>query len=612
MQGLPIYTFLPHLLRASLLLPLILLSGCQPIKPDSHPTFDSGYPRPEMQQQTSKSTPEAKPERMKGLDGEAVRELLAAEIAGQRNQIDSALQRYLEQSARLQSPELAKRTTYIAQYAGDEQTTLEAAAIWSANAPENVESRRISSNLLIQQGEFLEAFDFQNDLLTMGEETHFSYLAAQSGHADEPTREELLSLLTELQKLHPDNPDLLTARAQLLYYSGLYSDAFKAIEHSLALSPLNVRSILLKADLLITSKSPRAGIKYLRQAMAKQPDNLRLQLALARTLVKDGDIEEAQKAFTQMVNMHPDNGQLALSLSLIFMENGLPEQAREELNKLLANGFEKDTAHFYLGRIDEQEGNLNSAIDHYRSVTDGKDFLQAQVRATRLLIQEGAFDEARAHLTELRQKLPGQRNRLFLLEAELLQSQSQLPEAYQLLTDALKSQGMDYELLYSRAMIALQQQDIELMEQDLRQILKNEPNNAMVLNTLGYTLTEYTDRYPEALQLIRKAAALKPGDPAITDSLGWVYYKLGQIHEAVLFLQQAYNQLQDPEVAVHLIEVFWVSGHQEEAVALLQEARQLFENHTLLQDLEARFPELATEATQSSSVTDNKGSLNPE
>ncbi|WP_417598246.1 tetratricopeptide repeat protein [Oceanospirillum sp.] len=592
MQGMPALISSSRLTRASILLSLLWLSGCQ--QQITQPDALTLSPK-DLRSEAQITSPQVQ-QPISGLDGEAIQDLLAAEIAGQRNQVGFALQLYLEQAARLQNPELARRATYIAQYAGDNQTTLDAAALWSETAPDNAEPRRISSTLLIQQGDVLGAFDFQSELLSMGEETHFSYLAAQSAEADEYTRNELLSAINSLHDHHPDNPDLLTAIAQLLYFSGHNQRANEVIDISLGVAPLSIRSILLKADLAITQHDLRAGIHILEQAILKQPDNLRLQLALARTLVKDGDIDQAQQVFSKIASSHPENGQLTLSLALILMENGLPEQARNQLNKLLERGFEIDAAHYYLGRLEEQENNVQAATDHYRMVKGGKDFLQAQARAAQLLIAQGENDEARAHLATLRLTSPEYRVRLYLLESELLLAQNKLDDAHQLLTEAILSEGSDYELLYSRAMISLKEQDIPSLERDLREILDNEPNNAMVLNTLGYTLTEYTDRYSEALLLIRKAAALKPGDPAITDSLGWVYFKLGQLNEATRFLQQAYNQLQDPEIASHLIEVYWVSGQQDEAVDLLLEARQLFRDSLLLDAVEKRFPELSTQA----------------
>ena len=85
------------------------------------------------------------------------------------------------------------------------------------------------------------------------------------------------------------------------------------------------------------------------------------------------------------------------------------------------------------------------------------------------------------------------------------------------------------------------------------------------LNALGYTLTNHTQRYEEAADLIERALALSPGDPAILDSLGWVYYKLGQYSASEALLRRAHNAFPDPEVAAHLGEVLWMQGRQIEA-----------------------------------------------
>ena len=74
------------------------------------------------------------------------------------------------------------------------------------------------------------------------------------------------------------------------------------------------------------------------------------------------------------------------------------------------------------------------------------------------------------------------------------------------------------------------------MEEDLRSILAQDPDHAATLNALGYTLTNHTDRYEEAADLIERALVLSPGDPAILDSLGWVYYKLGQFAQSEALL----------------------------------------------------------------------------
>ena len=80
-------------------------------------------------------------------------------------------------------------------------------------------------------------------------------------------------------------------------------------------------------------------------------------------------------------------------------------------------------------------------------------------------------------------------------------------------------------------------------------------------------------RLPEARTLIRKALELSPGEPSITDSLGWVEYRLGNRGEAVRLLREAYRAQPDVEIGAHLGEVLWVDGQTDEARRILREAR---------------------------------------
>lgn len=560
-----------------------LLTGCQSLNPSY------GVAQDTLQVYDIRQEPDT---RIDGLNGESLSQLLAAEIAGQREQYNYALQIYLSQASELHRPELAERATWLAQYAGDAEAALDAVTLWSETDPDSKDAHQMASTLLIQRGELLEAFDHQKRLLELGEETHFSYLAERSEKREALIKEELLLNIHSLLRDHPAHADLLTASAQLLTYRRALPQALRQITVALQHDPENVSAIILKAGLVAGLSSVSAGVDVLKQGVELLPDNLRLQLAFARGLLKAGQTEQAQDVFRMIVERNPDNGQLALSLALTMMENGLVEQAKAELEKLLSSHQDSSSAHYYLGRLAEQENDLDGAVFHYQEVQDGQEFLQAHVRAARIQIERGQIEDARVHLSRMRLTHPDQSVRLYLIEAELLQSVNRYEDAGEVLTQGIEKMGEDYELLYSRSMIALKQKNIAAMEEDLRKILEQEPNNAMVLNTLGYSLTEYTERYQEALLLIQRAYELKPGDPAITDSLGWVYFKLGRNNEAIILLGQAYEQMQDPEIASHLIEVYWVGEHKEEALDLLEEAMELFPDNPLIEQLLERFPEI--------------------
>jgi tetratricopeptide (TPR) repeat protein len=114
-------------------------------------------------------------------------------------------------------------------------------------------------------------------------------------------------------------------------------------------------------------------------------------------------------------------------------------------------------------------------------------------------------------------------------------------------------------------MLAEKRGDLGQLEKDLRTIIAREPDNAMALNALGYTLSDRTTRYAEAKALIEKAHQINPDDPAVLDSLGWVNYRLGNLPEAERLLRQAFAAFPDHEVAAHLGEVLWAAGKQREA-----------------------------------------------
>lgn len=84
------------------------------------------------------------------------------------------------------------------------------------------------------------------------------------------------------------------------------------------------------------------------------------------------------------------------------------------------------------------------------------------------------------------------------------------------------------------------------------------------------------------------ALELKPGEPFITDSMGWVEYRMGKREEAVRLLRQAYQARPDVEIAAHLAEVLWVSGQRDEARKILRDARKRDATNEVLVETVAR------------------------
>jgi len=103
-------------------------------------------------------------------------------------------------------------------------------------------------------------------------------------------------------------------------------------------------------------------------------------------------------------------------------------------------------------------------------------------------------------------------------------------------------------------------------EADLRKALALNPDQPQVLNYLGYSLVEMRAKLDEALAMIERAAAAQPESGYITDSLGWVLYRLGRFAEAVEPMERAVQLMPvDAVVNDHLGDVYWMVGRRLEA-----------------------------------------------
>jgi len=157
-------------------------------------------------------------------------------------------------------------------------------------------------------------------------------------------------------------------------------------------------------------------------------------------------------------------------------------------------------------------------------------------------------------------------------ESRMLNGNDLYAKSLEVLTGGLDQYNDNPTLLYSRALVAERLEQRDLFESDLKTVIEVEPDNAYALNALGYFLADRDERLDESQIYLQKAHELKPEDAAITDSLGWLYYRQGKYIESIELLQKAYSLMPDTEIAAHLGEVLWVSGEQAEATKVWEEA----------------------------------------
>lgn len=553
---------LPALLTA-----LLMLGGCQSFTP----------PEQETPPPAENKDAVAAPEQYGSFSADTLYALLTAELAGQRNRFDIALGNYVQQANATRDPAVAERAFRIAEYLGAEQAALDSAMIWADAARNNLDAQRAAAMQLARAGRYDEAMTYMEKVLQRQGATHFDFLALSAAETDPATRAGLLSSFDRLLEKYPSNSQLLFGKAVLLQQDGKSEEALALLGDNMEVAP-----VLLRARLLQELDRGDEALPALRDGIEEHPDDKRLRLAYARTLVENGRIDDAKNEFATLLQQFPTDDDLRFSLALVSMEAGAWNEAQSYLEELLARGTELDTVHFNLGRVYEEQGEPLRALGEYEQVGPGADYLSAQLRHTVILFDAGREDEARRQLANARQAQPDFAIQLFLIEAENYKERERYADAQRVLDTALTQFPDDASLLYTRAMLAEQGGDLKKLESDLRRIIEREPENAMALNALGYTLADQTDRFDEAKQLIEAAYKLAPEDPAVLDSLGWVNFRLGNFPEAERHLRDALQRYPDGEIAAHLGEVLWAQGKKQEARDIWRTAYQAEPESTVL------------------------------
>ena len=524
--------------------------------------------------------PPPPPER--AFPDDSVYPLLVAEFALRRRQYDLALDHYMAQSQVLRDAGVSAHTTHLTQYLRREQEALQASELWVELEPDSAEAQNTYASLLVRQGRTPEALPHLAQVQRLGGEARFPALLTRFESLEPQQQADLVKGINELAEEWPDNTQLLLTQALVMAEFEQYDESLAKLDKIFEIDPQQSQALLLEARVRLARKDKKPFVR-IEQALENDPDNLQLRLQYAR-LLTSGDMKAARKQFEILSAQSPRDGDLLLSLALINREIGDDLAARAYLKQLMALQQRVDEANYYLGRIAEDQGEQQLAISHYMQVEEPPELISAANRIGQILIGSGQVEQARETFRRQRQAYPGQAEPLYALEAELLAQAGLKDDALAVYNEAVLAFPESNNLLYARSMLAEQLGDLALMESDLRDIIQREPDNATALNALGYTLANKTERYGEAYELITRALALQPDEPAILDSMGWVLYRKGRYDEALEYLTRAYNEFPDPEVAAHLGEVLWVSGNTEAATSVWQGALVRDPQHKVLRE----------------------------
>jgi len=491
-------------------------------------------------------------------------DLVLADMALSRGDCRGGTDRYLKAAFATNDASISKRASEIAAECQQIGASAKVARRWQKLDPESAAAAAAVALAEVR--------------LYQPEEASAAILRTQTLGGDES----LIKLIGEvsdaggssiaLKTLRPalESPDvserLLGAGVDLALESFDFATAHKLADRMLTNEPASGVARAQLARVLTAEGDAVAAIAVSQEAAALDPDTERF--AYADTLMRLDRLDEARQELENMRNDESIRSEADLRLGKLAYQMGDLEEAGRRFGSLIGSPGAAPEAFFYLSSIAEREGRTDLALEGYSRLADAGAGLIVRGRAARLLLKRNERDAAFRLLDEHAAKERSEILDVEFAKAALLSDDGHPTEAIALLQLALERfpahPGVRYQIALIQDKAGMERESVRSFES----LLKDRPEDASLLNALGYSLADRAQKLPRAETLIRKALEASPDNPAFLDSLGWVRFRRGDVPGALPYLERAYRIFPDAEIASHWGEILWVSGKQSEARAL--------------------------------------------
>jgi len=515
--------------------------------------------------QISPETPEA-PIANSGMNGEMLYEILVGELNIQQGQPLVGFSLLLDAARKSNDAPLFARAVEIALKERSGDGALMAARSWSQALPQDRLANLNLLQILIALNKTSETLDpLKKEIaFSPASERNAAIRVVPRYYARITDTAAAAGVIQKALDSYTTNSETASAawsaigRMQML--SANLNGALLSVQKSMAANlKTDVSAPFLALELL--GRGVKDAEVLVTQALAQQ-DKPDYPMAYVRVLIEAKRYPQAAEQAQSITQRFPTHAEAWLLLGSLQFEQGLDKQADASLQT-------------YIGMAQKAP-----------SENTQRGIIQAQSRRAAILAKQGKLKEARLLITQLPATNEEDVRSRLMAELQLLRENRQWQAAFELLA---QNAGDDLDLLYEQAMMAEKINRVEEMEKLLRIVISKDPSHFNAYNALGFSLADRNVRLKEAKELIVKALTLAPGDPFITDSLGWVEFRLGNTNQALSLLEKAFKDRADAEIAAHLGEVLWQLKRESDAIAIWRKGLEILPTNETLQQTLQRF-----------------------
>jgi len=524
------------------------------------------------------------------LDPEAL--LANGDAALERNELPEAALSYRRAADASDDEMVAEQATRAAFDHSQMQQAALAAERWLVLNPTSEQARRYAGVAALE----LHRLDTAEGHFAALLET--SYLSPAAGFLallpvviDHGTPPDVTELFKRLAARHPTVAEGQYALGSAALRSENIGLALASAQNAVQKAPYWVPAKMLLARTLIASGDEEAGLESARELVMAPEADVATHLEYALLLAATGRVDEARAMLTPYASGPTVIPGAVRSLGVLDLDQGDLDAANARFEDLLSTGAQSYEALYFLGNIADRRDDSERALRYYTRVTGGDYALAAQSRVARIKAEQSGLDVGLAHLDEFQRGHPQRGPDVVAARAGLASAIGENSRSLEILDAGLAQYPDSFDLRMARVFAYERASKPEAAIRELRKLLKDRPEDAVVQNALGYTLADRGQSLDEAAALVGAALAQTPDSAAVLDSMGWVRFRQGRFAEALEYLVRARDLGDDAEIDLHLGEVQWALGNRDEARKTWQDALQRHpENARLRERLERAGP----------------------
>lgn len=432
--------------------------------------------------------------------------------------------------------------------------------------PKDPEARMLLANLYTIMERFEEAAGIYQAILTDDLRNFNARLLLAGLYARMHDYEKARQVLEKLVELNPDSYTGFYYLAKLYQEMRLFDQAAGAFEKALTLN-WSPRLAYEAAEMYEQGKRyPEAIAIYLRLIEADGSDE-RARSFLANVYFRQGEVDKALKELENLREVSTNPVKVELAICRILIDAGRRPEAITRLNVILEKDPQADEARALLILVYYQQGDLaatKKALLQVRPVSPAHE--ESVIMLARIMQGEKDFSGAEKTLQQGMADKENRRLNFYVALAMLYAGQEKIAEAHGVFTRAFVDFPDNVETYYEYALFLHKLNDPAGAMRQMAEVLKREPKHARALNYVGYTWAEEGRNLPEAKAYIEQAVALLPKDGFVRDSMGWVYYQMGDFPAAVRELELAVAlSPDDPTIYEHLGDAYLKNNESAKA-----------------------------------------------